>query len=107
MKTFEVSETFRIDSASGPAMRCERKVDAGVVDDFIERGDQLRAADRRLERSNQEAVIAAREAASDGTGGVSAKTIGDEPLTRFRGGKVAANFPAKLNFRLIRQLQLL
>jgi hypothetical protein len=42
------------------------------VDDFVKRRDQLRAADRRLKRSDQQTVIAAREAASDGTGGVSA-----------------------------------
>jgi hypothetical protein len=72
IKTFEVSETFRIDSPTGPAMRCERKISARVVDDFVKRRDQLRAADRRLKRSDQQTVIAAREAASDGTGGVSA-----------------------------------
>jgi hypothetical protein len=98
MKAFEVEETLRIDSATGPAKRGKRKVGARVVDGFIEREDQLRAADRWLERGNQQAMIAARETAGYGTGSVAAKTIGYEPLARFRRGEVAANFASKLNF---------
>jgi hypothetical protein len=53
-------------------MRGEKKISARVVDDFVKRRDQLRAPDRRLKRSDQQTVIAAGEATSNGTGGVSA-----------------------------------
>jgi hypothetical protein len=83
-------------------MRSERKIRSGVADKFIEVGDKLRAAHRRLQSSDQQTVVAARVAPRNCSGSVSADAVGDEPLTRFRGGEVSADFTAKLNFRLFR-----
>ena len=101
MKILEEEKTFGIDRAAAPAMGGEREIRSGVVDNFIDGRDELRAPQRRLQSGDKQPVIAASLAAGDGRGSVSTDSIGDKPLARFGNSKIATNLAAKLNFRLL------
>jgi hypothetical protein len=57
------------------------------------------AAERGLESSNQETVVAAGHASGNGPRSKTADTVGDEPLACFGLGQIAADFPAESDFR--------
>ena len=85
----------------------EKKIRPGVVHDFVDIGDQLGAAHGWLQGGDQHSVVAPRLASGNGAGGVSADSIGDQPLARFGRDEVATDLAAKLNFPLFRHRPLL
>ena len=100
MKILEEEKTFGIDRAAGPVMGGERETLSGIVGNFVDGRNELRAPQRRLQSGDEQPVIAASLAAADRAGSVSTDSIGDKPLARFGSSKIATNLAAKLNFRL-------
>ena len=64
-------------------------------DDFVERANEMCAARRRLQRGDEQSVVAASGGAGDGAGGEAADAVGDEPFALFSGGEVGADFGAE------------
>ena len=77
------------------------------MSDFVDCRDELRAAYGRLQRSDEQSVVAARLASCNRTRGIAADPVGDEPFARFGGSEVATNLAAELNLRLFRHAPLL
>src|SRR6266850_1493230 len=71
-----------------------------VVSDFVDGGDKLGTADGRLQCRDKQTVIAAGLTSGNGARRVAADSIGYQPLAGFGRVQIAADFPAKLNFRL-------
>src|SRR5437762_6377874 len=89
-----------MDGAAGPAMRGEREIRSGVVHDFVDGRDKLRAARGRLQSSNQQSVVTTSLASGNGARRISADPVGHQPLARFGSGKVATNFADRKSTRL-------
>src|SRR5207249_12166316 len=96
MKILEEEKTFGIDRAAAPAMGGEREIRSGVVDNFIDGRDELRAPQRRLQSRDEQPVIAASLAAADRAGSVSTDSIGDMQLARFSNSKIASNRASRM-----------
>src|SRR5580658_3860480 len=96
-ETLEVAETLRVDGAAGPAMGCERIRGAAIAHGFIERGDELISAERRLKCCDKKAMVATRHACGDSSGGKTADTVGYEPLAGFGSGEIATDVAPELN----------
>jgi hypothetical protein len=79
----------------------EREIRPGIVDDFVDSGNQLRAARGRMQSSDQESVVTTRLASGCGAGCIATDSVGDQPLARFGRGEVTADLAAKLNFPLL------
>src|SRR5256885_7413823 len=75
-----------MDGAAGPAMRGEREIRSGVVHDFVDGRDKLRAARGRLQSSNQQSVVTTSLASSNGARRISADPVGHQPLARYASG---------------------
>jgi hypothetical protein len=78
----------------------KREIRCGIVNDFVDGRNQLRAAHGWIESGDEQTVVTARLAPRDGSGSVSSNTVCDQPLARFGRRKIATNLAAKLNFRL-------
>ena len=87
------SEALRRDRTVGPAVRAERRREAIVGDRLVELGGQQRAADRRAQGGDEEAVVAPRERSRHGTRGEAAEAVGAEPLAALGQIKLACDFP--------------
>src|SRR6266853_959044 len=60
-------------------------------------GATVPVAQRRLQRGHQQTVVRAGWVARDDAKGVSADTVGHQPLARFRGGEITTNIAAEIN----------
>ena len=106
VKILKQQKALRIDGAAGPAMGREREIRPVVVHDFVDGRDKLRAAQGRLQSSDEQSVVTTSLASGNGARRISADPVGHQPLARFGSGKLATNFAAKLNFRLFRHAPL-
>ena len=97
MKALDVAIAFGSNRPVRPAIGGQAQTLAAVLRSFIEFRNQERAAKRRLQRGDQQAVVAARLVTGDRAERVSADAVGHQPLARFRVGQIAANFAAKID----------
>ena len=97
MKPFRVRPALRGDGAAAPAIRGEREILTRHARGFLDLCNQQRPADRRTERGDQQAVIAARQHAGDGARGVTADAVGDQPFARAGRGEIAGDFAAQIH----------
>ena len=97
MESLDVAVTFRSYRPVRPAIREKRKFLGGVPRRFIELCDEESAAERRLQRGDQQSVVATRLVPRDRAERVAADAVGHQPLARFRGAQVAANVAAEID----------
>ncbi len=83
-----------------PARGVEIVAPAGIRDASVEFGEEHPAAKWRRERRDEQAMIAPRRERRDGTGGVTADTVGDQPFPARRNREIAACFPRQRELRL-------
>ena len=81
------------------AIREKREFFGCITSGFIEFRNHESAAKGRLKGSDQESVVATRLVTRDRAKCVPANAIRHQPLARFRGAQVAANFAAEIDLR--------
>src|SRR6266567_3956868 len=82
-ETFDVHVALGFNSAAQPSVCGKRRVDAGIVNSLVQLCDKLSSTYRRVECSDQKAVIATRQIAADGSRRESADSIRDQPFPLF------------------------
>src|SRR5205807_4017588 len=83
VETLKVEVALGLDGAAGPAICSERVARTVVVGRLFQLCDELRSSERRMEGGDQQAMIAAGQIAADGSGGVAADTVRNEPFPLF------------------------
>lgn len=97
VKTLDVEVTFRRNRSADPTICSQVKALAAVLNSLVEFRYQERSTQRRVQRRHEQPVVRARQVTGDCPERVSADSIGHQPLPRLRGGKVTANFSAKID----------
>ena len=100
-KAFDIQIAFGLDRAAFPAIGRQGVIRAVITRRLIELRYQLRAANGRIERGHQQAVIAPRKIAADRAGSKTTDAVGDQPLALLGNFQRPANFAAKIDFRLL------
>ena len=93
-EALEVSVAVRRDRAVGPAVGGKRVAGAAVLDVLFELGDDEGAAQRRLQRGDEQPVVTTGQAARHRAGRETAETIGAEPLATVGRRQIAADLAA-------------
>src|ERR1700758_841488 len=71
-----------------------------AIDQFgISLGPDQPSAERRLDRRDQQPVVAPRQGAGDGAGRIAAETVGEPPFAALRLIEIAADRAAKTDYR--------
>ena len=96
---FEQGPSRRGDGAVVPADRRERHLAAVHRERLDQPGEHQRATDRRVQRRDEEAVVAARVHAGEAAAGVAADPVGQEPLPALERAEVGADFPPVAHHR--------
>jgi len=97
IKSLEVQIAARIDRARAPAIGREVVRFAQVRARLIELRAEQRPAARRLERGDEQPVIAARQRTVDRARGIAADAVRYEPLARVRRRKIAADVATEID----------
>ena len=96
-ETLDVHVSARLDSTAHPTIRRERVRDVIVLDDLLSLGNELSAADRRIERSDQQSMIAPGQIPADRSAGESANPVRDKPFALFRDSQIVTGFSSERN----------
>src|SRR5437867_3968771 len=96
-KPLEVQVAARGDGAVRPAIGREWKRLGVVFGGLFQFCDQQRAAEWRLKRGDQQAVVAARQRPGDRARGKTAEPVHDQPFALLGGLEIAANLAAEVN----------
>ena len=95
LKALDMDVAAWADHAAGPAIGEERPA-LSIIDEFgVGLGPDQPAAERRVNRRHQQAVIAPGQAAGDRPGCIAAEPIGKPPLAALRLLKIATDRSAK------------
>src|SRR6202051_3346351 len=89
-ETFDIHITLGFNCSAGPAIGSQRVIRRVVTNRFVELGYKLHAANRRLERRYQTAMIATGKIATHGARSESSNAVSDQPLALFRNAENSA-----------------
>lgn len=95
MERFDVYLTLGIHDATAPAVGVQRPHPLTVQQLGIRLGEYQNIVPARLDRRNQQAVIAPRQGPGEGAGGIRAEAVGQPPFVAFRQVQIAADGAAK------------
>src|SRR5262249_45229827 len=97
LEALDVEVAEGIDRAAGPAIGEQVKVAAAAHERGVRFGEHQMAAERRVHRRHQQAVITPRERAGDRTRCIATQTIREPPFAALGLREIAADFPAEAN----------